>query len=113
MGDMNDPPARNTDQRQCTANDVPSIPPSIPLIYSFRVQPVFLYRLRSRLVSSATRHSAPSRVGSHRRVRELRLSAQRPLRESLSHTGYCSHFHLDRAWNPQGNLQQTPLEPLE
>ena len=47
---MNDPPARNTGQHQCIANDVPSIPPSILLIYSFCVQPVFVYRLRFRLI---------------------------------------------------------------
>jgi len=50
MGDMNDPPARNTGQHQCIANDVPSIPPSILLIYSFCVQPVFVYRLRFGLI---------------------------------------------------------------
>ena len=47
---MDDPPARNTRQHQCLANDVPSIPSSIQLIYSFCVQPVFVYRLRFRLI---------------------------------------------------------------
>ena len=47
---MNDPPARNTGQHQCIANDVPSILPSILLIYSFCVQPVFVYWLRFRLI---------------------------------------------------------------
>jgi len=47
---MNDPPAMNTDKSKYISDDVPSIPLSILNIYSFCVQPIFVYRLRSRLI---------------------------------------------------------------
>jgi len=64
---MNDPPARNTGQHQCIANDVPSILPSILLIYSFCVQPVFVYWLRFRLILRLPGIQRIQEFGSRRR----------------------------------------------